>query len=134
MGQPYRIRARWLLCGLVFVAMGCDGEDRDRLARVGRTIAAKTNELTSGANDKLAGGLEAVRADLDQMALDAQVSARLRWDKALAGTAIHVKSDGGAIELSGQVADEGQRRRAVELAESTVGAEKVVDKLEVPVK
>jgi osmotically-inducible protein OsmY len=131
MGQRYGIRPRWLLYGLLLVALGCEAEDRDRLARVGHTIAAKTNELTDGANDKLVGGLEAVRADLDQMALDARVSARLRWDKGLAGAAVHVQSDGGTVTLSGQVADDAQRRHAVELAESTVGAEKVVDAMEV---
>jgi hypothetical protein len=132
MGQRCKIGVGWLVVAMTVTSLGCNGDDRDRLARMGRTIAAKTEELTSGANDQLAGGWDAVRADLDKMALDARVSARLRWDKALAGAAIQVHSEGGTVELTGQVADAAQRSRAVDLAESTMGAEKVVDKLDVP--
>ena len=64
--------------------------------------------------------------------LDARVSARLRWDKALAGSKIQVQAKDGVVELKGPVIDLAQRRRAVELAESTAGADKVTDLLEVP--
>jgi osmotically-inducible protein OsmY len=66
------------------------------------------------------------------MALDARVSARLRWDKTLSSEQIHVQATGGIIELKGRVRDLNQRRRAVELAESTVGTEQVLDLLEIP--
>lgn len=123
-------RYGWLLLGVV-VACGCSNEDRDRLARVGRVAADKVEHLTSGANGKLASGWQAFRADLDEMALDARVSARLRWDKTLTDVPIQVHAAGGIVELQGTVNDLAQRRRAVELAESTVGADKVKDLMEV---
>jgi osmotically-inducible protein OsmY len=60
------------------------------------------------------------------------VLTRLRWDKGLAGTAVQVDTPGtGVVRLQGIVADDQQRRRAVDLAESTQGVEKVVDELTV---
>jgi osmotically-inducible protein OsmY len=111
--------------------LGCDNQDTERLAKVGRTLAAKTEALSGGANGTLSTGWQAVRADLDEMALDARISARLRWDKNLANTQIRIHTHGGEVELLGTVADQSQRQRAVDLAGSTTGADKVTDKLEV---
>jgi osmotically-inducible protein OsmY len=60
------------------------------------------------------------------------VSARLSWDKSLAGVPVQVRANGGRVELHGTVPDLTQRRRAVELAESTAGVTEVVDALQVP--
>ncbi len=68
----------------------------------------------------------------DETSLDARVSIRLRWDKNLADMPIQVSSKGAVVELKGAVRDLDQRRRAVEIAESTAGVEKVVDALETP--
>jgi osmotically-inducible protein OsmY len=124
----------FLVAGLTFATCGCEGQDTDRLGRAARRIAAKFDSLTSGADDKLSAGWQAFRVDLNEMSLDARVSARLRWDKALAGAKIQVQAKDGVIELKGPVADMAQRRRAVELAESTAGAEKVTDLLEIPTR
>jgi osmotically-inducible protein OsmY len=131
MGQISKGRRVWLPAALIGLCFGCTNQDADRLARVGRTVAAKAEELTGGANGKLAAGWQAVRADLDEMALDSRISARLRWDKSLANAQIRIHTQGGEVELLGTVNDPAQRQRAVELAESTIGTEKVVDKLEV---
>jgi osmotically-inducible protein OsmY len=124
---------RWVLVslGLTVGAIGCSQEDPDHLARVAKCVAAKGEGLTGDA-DKTLTGWQALQTNLDELTLDARVSARLRWDKDLAGAQIQVQAREGAVELKGTVRDLAQRRRAVELAESTVGTEKVVDRLEVP--
>jgi|SRR6516225_9301008 osmotically-inducible protein OsmY len=114
----------WLLLGLVLGPCGCSHEDADRLARVGRKVAAKLEGVGGGAQEKLADGWQAV-------ALDARVAARLRWDKALGGTRIEVRASGGVVELRGSVGNENQRRRAIDVAETTSGVERVTDALEV---
>ena len=43
-----------------------------------------------------------------------------------------MRSNQGEVELKGKVNDLMQRRRAVELTDSTAGVEKVVDQLELP--
>ena len=128
MGQQGTIRPGWLLVALACAACGCNNEDATHLARMGQTAVAKVGDLA--ANHKLATGLQALQADLDETALDARVSARLRWDKTLADTQIEVHTQDGEVQLTGQVANVAQRRRAVELAASTVGTDKVTDGLE----
>jgi osmotically-inducible protein OsmY len=116
-----------LLLGLC----GCNHEDADRLARVSRKAAAKVEGLTGSAPRRLADGWQAMRAGWDEIALDARVSARLRWDKGLAGARIEVRASGGTVELEGSVLSANQRARAVELAEATSGVDRVTDKLEI---
>jgi len=127
MGKTGKFGSGLFLASLL--ACACNNDDADRLARVGRKTAEKVDEVSGGAPGKLANGLQVMRADLDEVGLDSRVAARLRWDKTLADAAIQVRARGSAIELSGRVADLSQRRRAVELAESTAGVDKVKDEL-----
>jgi hypothetical protein len=110
---------------------GCSAEDTDGLARVARLSAAKVEEMTGGAPDKFADSLTTMRANWNELALDARVALRLRWEKDLQGTDIRVHAGGGIVELKGTVRDLPQRQRAVQLARSTVGVADVVDSLEV---
>jgi osmotically-inducible protein OsmY len=104
---------------------GCNNSDRDHLARAAEKARDKMKGLTGETGQSLTTGWQA-------MALDARVSARIHWDKTLSAEPIRVQANGGMIELHGKVNDLTQHRRAVELAESTVGAEQVIDLLEVP--
>jgi len=113
------------LAVFVLFVLGCNRSDQDHLARA----AGKAREKINSASGESGRGLT---TGWQSMALDARVSARLRWDKTLSNEQIQVQATGGVIELKGTVRDLGQRRRAVELAESTVGTEQVLDLLEVP--
>jgi osmotically-inducible protein OsmY len=128
-GKMKRGYAGWLTAGLGLIVCGCSNEDADHLLRVGRITAAKVEALTGG-NDKLLTGWQAVRGDLSDLGLDARVATRLCWDKNLADAHIEVRAKDGQVELKGTVNDLAQRRRAVELAESTAGTGKVIDLLE----
>ena len=120
----------WLGLGLAGWACGCNSQDADRLAQVGRVAAARVERLTGGARGKLAGGWQAVRGSLSEATLDSRVATRLRWDQALADADIQVAAQGrGVVQLQGTVANPEQRRRAVELAQTTLGVEQVLDAL-----
>jgi osmotically-inducible protein OsmY len=123
----------WLLCGLALVGAGCSKGDTERLGRVGRKILVMAADLSADTNDRLHTGWQSLRANLDESGLDARVTTRLRWDKGLADVPIEVVAlpDNG-VELKGAVENLDQRRRAVGLAETTLGVERVVDSLEVP--
>ena len=112
-----------------FVLSGCSDQDTERLGRIGRKVSEKFDDMTGGADGKLAQSFHAMRANWDDVALDARVMARLRWDKTLADAQIQVSASGGTVELKGTVNHLEQRRRAVELAESTAGVEQVSDLL-----
>jgi len=122
-------RTTWGTALLLAAAAGCTSKDADHLARIGKQTVSRASSLTKTSDGQPLGGWQLVRTGLDDIALDARVSSRLRWDKALAETRIQVRADGGLVELSGSVGTLAQRRRAVELAETTEGVEKVVDSL-----
>ena len=63
--------------------------------------------------------------------VEARVTARLRWEKSLSDASIQVVASEGGIELKGKVAKVAQKKRAVELAESTTGVDRVTESLEV---
>jgi osmotically-inducible protein OsmY len=109
----------------------CAGDDAEGLARVARLSAVKVEELTGGAPNKLAASFDSMRANWNELALDARVSLRLRWEKDLQGTTIHVEARSGIVELKGKVRDIQQRQRAVQVAQSTTGTVEVIDSLEV---
>jgi hypothetical protein len=115
---------------VLFVSCGCSNEDADRLGRVCRRAAGQVLAHSAPARAKLACGWHALRRDRGANGLEAAILARLRQDKTLATSGIEVRLLGeGIVELRGQVADEKQRRRAVELVDSTVGVQRVVDEL-----
>jgi osmotically-inducible protein OsmY len=117
---------------VALLAAGCGREDADRLARVGHKTAEKFEEVTAGARAKLVNGWNAVRGSLSEATTDGRVALRLGWDKSLGGADVRVSSPSpGVVRLQGAVADVEQRRRAVNLAETTQGVEKVVDELTV---
>ena len=127
--RPKRL-TRWLfwLC-LAFASAGCNGEDADRLARVYHRTAARFEDESAGTREKLSRGWHSLQGDpLAAASLRDRVAARLRLDRALAEAAIEVDADGDVITLRGEVGA-AQRRRAVDLAETTIGVEKVVNEL-----
>jgi len=120
---------RWLAC-LAVLAAGCDGQDADRLARIGRMAVDKLQAQTGTDPGPGPDSLQSIRGGLGEFALDAKVSARLRWDKQLEGATIQVGAvGGGAVKLSGTVPGIEARQRAVQLANSTSGVTKVIDEL-----
>jgi osmotically-inducible protein OsmY len=127
--EKTRKRSRWLVL-LVLVACGCNGEDGDRLSRMGRAAVAKLESLSGTSRDQVVSSWQAFRSDLSEATLAARVSARIRWDNGLQDAKVEVQSKDGEVQLKGTVRDLVQRRRAVELAESTVGTQKVVDDLQ----
>ncbi len=119
----------WLVCLGLFAA-GCDGQDADRLAKIGRKAVDKVQVQAGADPGRAPDSLQSIRGGLGEFALDAKVSARLRWDKPLEGTAIQVAAvGGGAVKLTGTVPSFEARQRAVQLANSTTGVSKVIDEL-----
>jgi osmotically-inducible protein OsmY len=121
--------AWWLPAALAVGLCGCDGQDADRLTRLGRKAVDKLHSQTGGSPGEPGGPLQSIRGNLNDIALDAKVAARLRWDRDLEGAEVQVVARGSAVELRGSVADLRQRQRAVDLARSTVGVTEVIDRL-----
>jgi hypothetical protein len=119
------------LLAILVILSGCNRQDTDRLARVGRKGLARAETCLGTLAASLPGGWPGRLDGLtDAAGLDLRVSARLRWEKTLAEAPIEVQAVGAVVELRGKVQDLAQRRRAVEIAETTAGVEKVNDLLE----
>ena len=101
------------------------------MVRVGRKLTAQTEALTADQGGGLNKGWQTVRNGWQETTLAGRVAARLHWDKNLADAQIQASAMGNTVELKGTVRDLDQRRRAVELAETTTGVDKVTDVLEV---
>ncbi len=122
---------KWLLLGLAALGAGCSKQDTERLARVGRRLAAGAEALTADARAGVSQSWQGLGPGGDGLAIAGRVAARLRWDRDLADLGIKVEASGVTVELQGKVRDLAQRRRAVELAETTAGVEKVNDRLQI---
>lgn len=118
-----------LLLAATLVAAGCNRQDTERLSNIGKKLAARAESVTAPVRQELGAQLSSLSGTPES-----RVSTRLRWDKLLAEANIEVRGTPEAIELKGTVKSEDQRRRAVEIAETTTGVGKVSDALQVAEK
>lgn len=127
-----RLTGLVLLLGL---AAGCDDQEIDALRRVGDKAMAKVSGLADQARAKVKLPLPemppAAQIPSPAASLAEQVRCRLKWDRPLADLHLEVRTEGNKIMLSGLVHGDDQRRRAVALAESTVGVDTVIDQLSI---
>ena len=113
------------LLPLLVLLAGCVKQDAEILARVGRKFADKAQAATADLREKIPFRSNNAPSDLVRQRIDS--------DKSLQSAKIQVVAAGTDVELQGTVnADE--KRRAVELAESTRGINKVVDSLQLAVE
>ena len=121
------MRFRFLVIFIALLAAGCNRQDADGLERVGRKVLERAQAAVSPLREKFD---DTVKGFGGTTGLRERVQQRLQWDKALADTTIDVAVADHEIELKGKLKSAEQRRRAVELAESTSGVERVTDHLE----
>ncbi|WP_435017826.1 BON domain-containing protein [Tundrisphaera sp. TA3] len=91
-------------------------------------IKGGLNKAGSAIKDRFA----QAKTSASNLGVEARIYSRLQWDKSLADSLIELTSEeAGVFILSGQVADEAARQRAVNLAETTVGVTRVDDRLSI---
>jgi hypothetical protein len=125
--------------GLMLMPAGCEKEDPEHLANVARKVASRAEPLVETVDSEWAQRFRTspqappvpAALPIAELGVEARVSSRLRWEKSLSGVSIQVTASEGVIELKGKVANVAQKKRAVELAESTTGVDKVTESLEV---
>jgi len=119
------MRLKSILVLLLLSGAGCNRQDIDGLGRIGRRVLERTQAATSPLREKFDHTLQGIGT----LGLRQRVQHRLQWDKALADTTIDVAVTDKEVELRGTIRRDEQRRRAIELAEFTVGVERVTDHL-----
>ncbi len=113
-----------LLPVILALATGCNRSDGDRLARVGAKVTQHAQALVP---DRTPFGNPVGLAK--SAGIEERVRERFNSDRFLQGLPIEISSQEDAVRLSGQVGDALLKNRAVEIAESTVGVEKVIDEI-----
>jgi osmotically-inducible protein OsmY len=109
---------------LAAVPFGCDRTDGNRLANVGRKVAEKVQVLVP---ERTPFGAPITTSSN----VEDRVKERFRSDRFLSPIQFEFAVDGSTIRLKGIVDDEVLKKRAVEIAGSTVGVDKVIDELTV---
>lgn len=112
---------------VVLVLLGCNRNDTEALARIGRTLAghARSNVDNLGARLDLRG------LGKREPTLQDKIQDRLRFENTLAELTLEVQVNDKEVELKGTVKSDLQRQRAAELAETVAGVEKVTNSLQV---
>jgi osmotically-inducible protein OsmY len=118
---------KYLMAGVLFTlasGVGCNQQDADCLSRIGRKM---TVHARNGAGE--VGAKVDFRWAKREPSLQEKVHDRLRYDTALADAAFEVSVKEKEVELKGTVKTPQQRQRAIDLAETVAGVDKVVDAL-----
>jgi len=102
-------------------AVGTTGRiDADKAKAVGAEVGAKTAEAANRAG-----------ALLNEGALTAKIKSKMALDDLVRARSIDVTTSGQVVTLSGTVASEAERTRALQLAKETAGVTQVVDRLSI---
>ena len=97
---------------------GSDGVERAR--EVGAKVGEKTAQTANQARDAVTQGT-----------LTAKIKSKMALDDLVKASAIDVDTQNGVVTLTGTVATEAERQRAVQLARETEGVRSVQDRLRV---
>lgn len=106
-------------------------EARRQEVEEARKKLAKAEEDLSEARQRLEKARAEVEADATDTLVFRSVQRRLLDDPELEGVAIVAQVQGGVVTLSGDVPDEGLRKRAVEIARATPGVARVQDRIRI---
>ena len=114
---------QWLFAfGLLFCVAACNRNDAEALSRIGKKVAthAKTSagELGGKVDLRWAGGLR-------EPSLQEKIHDRLRFENTLMDVTLEVTVKEKEVELKGTVKTATQRQRAIELAETVAGVDRV---------
>ena len=111
-----------------------DGDDRP-VATTGseepKVDTQKAREVGAEVGEKTAAAAEQARRALVDGSLTAKIKAKMALDDRVKAAEIDVDTARSVVTLSGRVASESERARAVQLARDTDGVTSVVDNLRV---
>jgi BON domain len=114
-----------VVCGVIGHERVVMGQEKDS-----DSIGDKIDRGVRDVESKLRESWGDIKRGTHRMTVQGRVYARLYWDKSLADGNLKIEAkDGGVVVLKGTVPNRDARRRAVELAQSTVGVNDTVDEL-----
>jgi hyperosmotically inducible protein len=91
----------------------------------------KAREVGATVGEKAAVAAEQARRAISDGSLTGKIKAKMALDDTIKALDIDVDTDGSVVTVTGIVATEAQRERALQLARETAGVTRVVDRLSV---
>ncbi len=116
-----------ILLACAATCAGCNRNDAECVSRIGRKVATHTKHNAGDLGAKL----DVSWLGKKEPTLQEKIQDRLRWENTLTDVTFEVIAKDKEIELKGTVKTANQRLRAIELAETTVGVDKVNDAITV---
>ena len=117
-----------IVLAFVMMSAGCNRQDTECLSRIGRKVAVHTKRNTGDIGSKLDVSWAGAKRE---PTLQEKVQDRLRWENTLTDVTFDVSVKDKQVELKGTVKTAQQRQRALELAETLAGVDKVTDAITV---
>ena len=103
----------------------------DRAKAAGSELAQDTKEAGRDVAQKTAVAADQARRTLAEGSLTAKIKAKMALDDTVKALNLDVDTTGTVVTISGAVANETERTRALQLARETEGVTKVVDRIQV---
>lgn len=118
----------FFLCAVLAVPAQAQDQQRGLGERLGEQLDQGIGRLTEEVRE----GWSSLRQAVNRMGVQGRVYSRLRWDKDIATMDFEVDvEEEGVVTLRGELDSAQAKRKAVELAEDTVGVQRVIDDLSV---
>ena len=111
---------RWIALLLLFAA-GCNRQDTECLTRIGRKLAAHAK----AGSGEIGNRIDLSWAGKAEPSLRDKIHDRLRFENTLADVTFEIRVNAKEVELKGSVKTALQRQRAIELAETVAGVDRV---------
>lgn len=122
---------RWICVPLVMGSLttlaGCNRQDTECLSRIGRKVAVHVKNSVGDVGGKV----DFPRTGKRDLTLQEKVQDRLRYENTLTDVAFEVTVKDKEVDIKGTVNQAVQRQRAIELAETLAGVEKVTNSIQV---
>jgi hypothetical protein len=115
-----------ILLAFLSLSVGCNRQDTDCLSRIGRKIATHAKNNAGDIGSKLDVSWAGAKKE---PSLQEKVQDRLRFENTLTDVTLEVLVKEKEVELKGTVKTAQQRLRAIELAETLAGVDRVTDSI-----
>jgi hyperosmotically inducible protein len=130
---------RWIAASFAVVGLTCGYASLAQEPSTGKKVGEKVDDMIQDikggfrrAGNAAKDEFSKAKTAINNMGIESRVYGRIHWDKDLNTAMLEISTDeNGVITLDGAVADVKAKTRAVELASSTLGVTKVVDRLAV---
>jgi hyperosmotically inducible protein len=135
------VRALFRLVLVLIILVGVGGfllgwwtyrpEDGPAVGTTGSAEVERAREIGAQVGEKTAQAADQARRAVSEGTLTAKIKSKMALDDLVKASAIDVDTSNGVVTLSGTVATEAERQRAVQLARETEGVRSVQDRLRV---